>query len=158
MWVLFSPPPPLFVNPDTRKIARGDEILFENVPQNANVILQRKFEIETFYYEGTHYRYKIYWQILIENVKTGTHGVLYRQEWTKSVFLRTNCQWIENMAYKVAEILTLPLLDITGTESIILKPEQQKLPLTSLYKDEYLSNVVTCDEEGRPNIVINQNG
>lgn len=135
---------PVYINPQTREVRRRKEILIDHVPKDAKAIIKRNFQTTRTQHGGGEDEalysidhYSIQWQLSIE--ASSDKVLLFR--FSDKMILdrykprRITCDWMEAAAEKVAELLNIPLVDNTGDESIVIKPEQLKKPFVNQLKE-----------------------
>jgi hypothetical protein len=145
-------PPPVFINTKTRQVRQGKEVILDNIPEDAAITIDKRFEEVEFIRVGfsgvqySTYHYSLDWEL----------GIRYErksQEFNVPLFFHSehlgkfhdcykppifDCHWIDVYAEKIAELLDIPLVDITEGQSITVSPDQLEKPLIHQLKDKKL--------------------
>ena len=144
----FFSDPLIFINPNNRQVRQGDQVIIDKVPENAVVTVYKGFEEDDFSRIGwsgkqySTYHYSIDWEVAIRykinnlesNILLFSHSEhlgRYHDSTKPPLF---DCHWIDVYAQKVAELLAIPLVDISDDQSNIIEPEQLHTPLIQLLK------------------------
>ncbi len=148
----FFSEPLVFINPSKRQVRQGDDIIIESVPHNAVVTIYKGFEEDAFVRVGwigtqySTYHYSIDWEVgirykidnLEHNVPLFLHSEHLGRFHDSSKPPLFDCNWIDVYAQKIAELLDIPLVDISDDQSHTFQPEHLQTPLIHLLKETKL--------------------